>query len=566
MSPKEPTPPVGTQSHAVSNSGPCLAQSDSSFAAKWLLLLLPFAYLWFRLINNLSVEWGTNPQYSYGYFVPFLCLGLFMRRWQSAPVSTTLDTPRITTGGITALMVWLLAFLYLPTRLIEGSTPEWRPIQWLLGFEAVGLTLCLIYMGKGRKWLAELAFPVCLFFVAIPWPTLIEQPIIQGLTRASGAIVVEVLGILGVPSIQNGNVIEINAGPVGIDEACSGIRSFQTSFMISLFFGEFYRLNRVRRFLLVPIALMLAMAFNIGRMTLLTLIASKKGLPAIAEYHDPAGVTITVACTLAMWGVALLLRCPDSKVVNGSPDKQKQPLPGGNSPTDIRPGKPALPALSRVAFGLIIWLVIVEAGVQSWYFYLESGFKPGPNWSVAFPKENPTLKEVVIDATTRNLLRFDEGKEETWENPDGTHWQSFYCMWLPGRVAGYLAKRHTPEICLPATGQTLRFGPELMVVNVHGVELPVRRYVFGEPGHSLQVFHCRWEAGSNSQNYAVHDSARFNLVRGIWAGRGKHGQRVLEVIITGIEDPELAKQAFLSQLENLIQVERQPREVKRAAN
>jgi hypothetical protein len=42
------------------------------------------------------------------------------------------------------LLFALLAFLYLPTRLIEAATPEWRPIQWLLGIEAIGLTLCVI--------------------------------------------------------------------------------------------------------------------------------------------------------------------------------------------------------------------------------------------------------------------------------------------------------------------------------------------------------------------------------------------------------------------------------------
>ena len=50
--------------------------------------------------------------------------------------------------------------------------------------------------------------------------------------------------------------------------------------------------------------------------------------------------------------------------------------------------------------------------------------------------------------TTRNLLRFDEVKQAAWNEPDGTQWEAFYFSWLPGRVAGYLAKRHTPEICL----------------------------------------------------------------------------------------------------------------------
>ena len=43
---------------------------------KLAVVALPLGCLWFRLINNLRLEWATNPQYSYGWVVPILCLGL----------------------------------------------------------------------------------------------------------------------------------------------------------------------------------------------------------------------------------------------------------------------------------------------------------------------------------------------------------------------------------------------------------------------------------------------------------------------------------------------------------
>ena len=187
-----------------------------------------------------------------------------------------------------------LALFWLPTRLIQEANPEWRFISWALGVEVVGLTLCAIYLGKGRGWLGRLAFPICYFLVAVPWPTLIEAPVIQSLTRINSEIVVELLGWVGIPAIQHGNLIEVSTGTVGIDEACSGIRSFQTTLMLSLFFGDYYRLRRLQRWLLLPIGFMLAMALNVGRMSLLTIIAAKKGVAAISDYHDPAGITITV--------------------------------------------------------------------------------------------------------------------------------------------------------------------------------------------------------------------------------------------------------------------------------
>ncbi|MGA9776742.1 MAG: exosortase/archaeosortase family protein [Verrucomicrobiia bacterium] len=552
-------------------------QGGDPSALRWVIILLPLAYFWFRLINNLQVDWRTNPQYSYGLLVPFLCVGLLVRRWHTftdvGGQRSEVGDQRSEVGGQSShfsfsafqLLAFALAFLYLPTRLIEAAVPEWNPIQWLLGIEAIGLTLCVIYLGKGRGWLRELAFPICFFFVAIPWPTLFETPIIQTLTRVSAAFVIELLGWMGVPAITHGNVIEVSTGMVGIDEACSGIRSFQSSLMISLFFGEFYRLSQSRRWLLVPLGFAFSLAFNVCRMSLLTLIAAKKGVDAISKYHDPAGITIAITCTLALWGLAVLMKRggkganrrrkiedgkwessnvqgPESEVQSAAPNFQ---LPNSK----FRPS-----ILNRLGLCLLVWLTVVEGGVQLWYHIRESHLKPGPAWTLTFPRDNPTFKVIPIDEPTRYLLRFDNGEQGAWTDADGTQWQGFYFSWLPGRVAGYLAKRHTPEICLAAAGLKLLSGPKLNMMNVQGVELPMRCYVFQTAEGVAQVFQCRWEAGATKDDYVVEESARYNLIRAIWVGRGDKGQKVLEFVISGMDDPERAKQALARELEKLIKV------------
>src|SRR5690242_11208295 len=193
------------------------------FIMRWALLILPLGYLWFRLIDNLWPEWDTNPQYSYGLVVPLLVAGLLLRRC----VPAMKDSAGPATGNPWPAILFCLglAFLYLPTRLIEAATPEWRPIQWMLALETVGLTLYAIYLAGGRKWLRRTAFPIVFFLVAVPWPTLFEQPVIQGLSRMNASLVVDVLGVLNVPAIQHGNTIEVSTGFVGINDACSGIRS-----------------------------------------------------------------------------------------------------------------------------------------------------------------------------------------------------------------------------------------------------------------------------------------------------------------------------------------------------
>ena len=531
------------------------ASGQNAAILKWVLLFLPVGWLWFHLISNLWPEWDTNPQYSYGMVVPLLVVGLLLRRWlhfTGGPQVSPVTNPWAVAG-----LAGLLAFLFLPTRLIEAATPEWRPIQWLMTLETVGLTLYAIYLAGGKSWLRSAAFPVLFFLVAVPWPSPIEQPVIQGLSRLNAALVVEVMGILGVPAMPHGNVIEVSTGMVGINDACSGIRSFQSCLMISLFLGEFYRFTWRRRLWLLPIGFALALGFNLCRASLLTWIAAKKGIAAIGEYHDEAGFTIMLACTAVLWGIAWLLSRRKPVVTAGAPAKTGGP---GQSPHEGNPRR----RLKRFAVILFVWLAVVDVGVEGWYRYREAQIKPGPTWTVNFPVSDPTYQAIAPTPEEHELLQFDSGQKGQWQEPDGTTWQGFYFNWLPGRVAGYLAKRHTPDICLTALGLKMDAGSKLYVMHVHGIDLPMRAYTFDSPNGPLQVFQCHWEAGLGREDFTADESSRFNLIRGIWAGRGNQGQKVLEIVITGYTDPDLARQALEHQLDSLIKVE--PAEVKTLKN
>jgi hypothetical protein len=280
-------------------------------------------------------------------------------------------------------------------------------------------------------------------------------------------------------------------------------------------------------------------------MSILTFVAAKKGVAAVAEYHDPAGIIIAVLCTLTLWGVALILMWQQRKSATAEARS--------NGKSFRLPGV-ALRRVSRAGVFLLAWFVMVEAGVRLWYGIREAGLKTGPAWSVNLPRDNPTLKSLPIEGSTRDLLRYDMGEQATWREPDQTIWKLFYFNWQPGRVAGYLAKRHTPEICLAATGVKLLSGPELFVMKVHGLELPIRSYQFETSGEIIQVFHCRWEGGASQNAYVEHESARYNLLRSIWAGRANKGQKVLELVVSGINDPDTAKLALRKELDKLVEL------------
>ena len=515
-----------------------------SFTLFWVVLILPFAWLWFHLINNLRLQWVTDPQWSYGLVVPLLAIGLLIRRWYRFS-GVPLQTNKLAQSHMLSGLAVFLAFLYLPTRLVEEATSVWRPIGGLLSIETIGLTLYAIYLFKGWDAVKRFMFPICFIMTAVPWPTLFEQPIFQELSRANAAIVVNILAILGVPAIQHGNVIEISTGTVGIDDACSGIRSLHSCLMISFFVGELYFLKWPRRLFMVCAGFILAMFFNVCRTSFLTYLAAEKGIAAISQYHDEAGMTILLACTATLWG--------GSYLISLLPGRSPVFATTADVPLNSEYLGQRLTAFKSFAIRLIIWVLLVEVGVQLWYSIRESKIKPGPTWSIVLPENNPTFKALPLTPVEHELLRFDYGKKGRWVESDGTLWQVFYFDWLPGRAAGYLAKRHTPEICLPATGLTLTSGPTLTMLKVHNLELPLRQYTFNSPDGPLQVFQCYWEPGMGKEAY-VDGSSRLGLVRSVWTTRGNKGQKIVEIVITGYDDPKAAREALVRKFDKLIKI------------
>lgn len=533
-----------------------------------LLAVLPFAFLWFILINQLRVEWRVNPQYGYGWAVPILCLGLLWKRWpEVSAVSGQWPLVRCQRSVVRrpwSVALLLFALLWLPTRLIQEANPEWRLVSRLLAIEVVGLTLLTIRFAFGSGPVARLAFPICFFLVAVPWPTIVEGPLIQELSRANGAMAVEALGWLGIPALQHENVIEVGAGLVGIDEACSGIRSFQSSLMISLFLGELYRLTVFRRAALCLAGFFLAYLFNFARTLILVSVAARNGLAAISQWHDPAGVGITVACLLSLWLLGLALGKPGDHGTTGPRDDGTTDSTG-NATTESRGprsvvGGPAIGrAIGRFGLALLVWLLSVEIAVEGWYREHEHGLPTSAGWTIELPRENATFRELPIPENARRLLRYDEGLNTTWQEGD-VGWQVIFLRWLPGRIGVQVAKSHTPEVCLTAAGKRLVSASELKQFPAGNLVLPFRTYVVEESGRPVHVFYCLWEDRAEGQSFKTERLTYGNRLAPVRAGRRNLGQRSLEVAVRGYEDPRNAEAAVVRQLERLVRAERPSRD------
>jgi len=493
----------------------------------WISMII-FGFLWADLIRNLGVYWSTNPQYAYGWTVPALSLFLLWESWITRPAPGAPRAPRLA-----VLCMGMLAALLLPTRLLLEIAPDWRLAQWSLAAIVIGISLGAAYLLGSLPWLAHFAFPIAFILVAVPWPVKIEQPLIQTLSDWVSVATVNGLNLCDVPAIKQGNVIEISAGRVGVEEACSGVRSFQATFMASLFLGQLWSFALRFRLLLIGTGIAFAFLCNIIRALLLSFVAEKKGLEAIDKWHDPAGFTILGITFLGLLGLALLLR-PKAGTRLAAPEKyERRTLPWGLTGT------------------LAVWLAFVAVGTELWY---RTAKPPAVAWwRVEWPEDQPKFTDIPISEKVREM-EFHLGRQARWKDDDGSDWTMFYFRWLPGLATSRnFARWHNPDQCLTSLGFTRVAEYEPTLIRHGEIELLFQTLRFDLNRTPNYVFFCVWEDRKEPGGPKLPEQwtvgARF---RAVLDRKRRLGQQVLEVVIAGVEDPQAARAAFERKIPQLL--------------
>ena len=495
--------------------------------APWLLLLV----YWIQFWNRLRIEWSVVAQYAYGWFVPFLAIGLLYLRWQSRPAPQALRGMLRTTITVVIILVLLL---HIPISLVEEANLGWRPLFWFREFWLLGVSLAAVALVGGWSWVRHFAFPFCFTAIAVPWP--MELALTQTLMEGSAAVAVEVLNIAGFAAVRHGNLIEVAAGVVGVDEACSGVRGLQTSLMVSLLLGELGRFSLLRRLLLALAAVAIALLLNLARTIALSLIAANQGLGAVDKWHDLAGGLefggIFAGMALSYW----LLR---PRVVQAPDDHGK--VTAGSQPISL-----------RVSVMALLTLIGGAATTAAWYGLHESSMVSSPRWTIQQPVTPtvafPNLVDNPIPDRTWELLRALEGWSYSWSEPEGLEFRVFYFKWprasSPSTLAG-----HRPEICMPAAGFVLDRLVGTIDTAARGIPLQFRQYLFHSQNGPVYAFYCFWEYGQISGQSDPLDRDPFDAVL---AGHRLQERQMLQLFLTGARDDDQAAAALKAAVEKLV--------------
>ncbi len=251
------TPATGVEHSLYSPAGP----------REWLpyvAIALLLAFVYFRVVAKLVFDWYDLPDYSHGFLVPFFAVFVL---WDNRTVLR--NTPvRATWSGLPLVLFGIVVVILG----VYGADLFLSRISFLI------LLAGIIWTFFGRAMLVALRFPLFVLLLAIPFPAIVFNQITFPLQLFASRVASAILPLLGVPVLNEGNVIELPVMKLEVAEACSGIRSLMSLFTLAVFYGYFLERTTKRRVVLAIASIPIAVAANAARIV---------GTGLCVQYWDP---------------------------------------------------------------------------------------------------------------------------------------------------------------------------------------------------------------------------------------------------------------------------------------
>lgn len=485
---------------------------------------------WGVLITQLRHHWGGESYYNFGWFVPFLTLWLLYRnlgKMEPRP-------PGSLKGPYAIAVVSIL--LILPFHALSEVNPFWRVPLWVQAGGLCLFTLSLLYGIYGKRGIRAGVFPLFFLCTMIPWPYRLEVMIVQALTKVVVAVAMSGIHALGYPVELAGNSFVLGELQIGVNEACSGIRSLQALFMVTLFLGSLFGQDNLRRILAVVVLPLVVIFINSLRAIFLSLQVIVNGDEAYQAWHDPAGYIAFAASMVLIYACIELLNIGADESGRGDTPKPEEFL------ARLRnlgpPRKYALFALLPV--GLFL-------SVESWFRWHELDSDPRGDWNLKPPEaSDSSARFMEIHPQIAGILGYSYGQRFVYFLPGNSLCEVYYYGYTPeNKLASVSSYGHSPLICMEAVGASKLAEFPQMTIEVGEMKLPMQHYLFelNKSERQLHVFWVVWERrnkGIDPEELASLDyrTQWIQLLR----GRRDFSRKVLLLSISGLQEEDRVRE------------------------
>jgi len=270
-------------------------QSKPAYWALWTALSAALFLQYFAFAKAVSRIWFTDPQFSYGVLIPAISVYLiWLRRakFQQAAKST-----------------WAPGFAI---ALLGCSLRVLASLSGTLVFSGIALTISLVGISGflwGRQCMRILAVPLGFLVMMVPLPSYLLGQLSWTLQVIASTVSAKILGFIGVPVYQEGELLHLPNYVLEVEQACSGSRSIFALIAMALVLGLIMDQRWRVRVPLVLAAPVIAEGANIIRIVGTGLLAWGFGdVVANESLHMAWGVIVFVIAVLGLLAFERLLR------------------------------------------------------------------------------------------------------------------------------------------------------------------------------------------------------------------------------------------------------------------
>jgi exosortase len=246
-------------------------------AIGWFAALLVIAY--FPTLKLLVQQWSTDEDVGHGFFVPLVAGYIAWQRRDQLLSIGWKPSPRERMFGA-LVMLWGILQSYIGTLGAELFLQRTALLVTLVGL--------LVLLG-GVRLVKALAFPLLLLPFMIPFPAVVYNQITFPLQLFASSTAETVLGVLGIPVLRDGNVLELASQKLNVAEACSGIRSLLSLSFLSLVYAYFFDKKVWMRWALLIGTVPIAILANAGRVTITGILSERDPDLAHGFFHSLEG-------------------------------------------------------------------------------------------------------------------------------------------------------------------------------------------------------------------------------------------------------------------------------------
>jgi exosortase len=274
------------------------------FFIRLFIISSSFLILFHDTITKLVKDWSTDDNFSHGFLVPFISGYMIWYKKQEL-IEETIET------NLVGFFIFLIGISFHVIGNISSELFTQR-----IGMITTILGLILYFTGSGIT--KKIYFPIIYLLFMVPIPSILWNKLAFPLQLFAAKVSADVITLLGISVLREGNVLHLSETSLEVVDACSGLRSLTSLLAISAAFAYIStKLGFYKKWILFISAIPIAVSVNVFRLSLTAFMAEKIGEATAQGFlHEMSGFLVfifAVMLLLVVYFILIQLKKPDFK-------------------------------------------------------------------------------------------------------------------------------------------------------------------------------------------------------------------------------------------------------------